>query len=78
MIAEWDSETRRLFKLGLPFLLQAFLEGVVDSGQVAIVGKLMSSDDSVSILGQDCFLDGSSSCECVFVGGVSGFDWSYW
>jgi len=44
-IAEWDYETRRIYKLGFPFFLQALLEGAAEFGRVAIIGRLLGTKE---------------------------------
>jgi Na+-driven multidrug efflux pump len=43
VIAEWDYETRRILKLGLPFVMQALLIGTMETVRVALIGKLIST-----------------------------------
>lgn len=43
IIVEWNYESRRICKLGFPFVSQAIVEGVAEAVRVAIVGKLIST-----------------------------------
>lgn len=43
IVAEWDYETRRLYKLGLPFVLQAMLAGLMEVVRVALIGRLIGT-----------------------------------
>lgn len=38
-VADWDRENKRVMKLALPYLIQAFLSGVAKAAVVAIIGK---------------------------------------
>jgi MatE len=38
-VADWERENKRVMKLALPYLTQAFLSGVAKAGVVAIIGK---------------------------------------
>jgi hypothetical protein len=38
-VADWDRENKRVMKLALPYLTQAFLSGVAKAAVVAIIGK---------------------------------------
>jgi len=42
-IAELDYETRRIYKLGFPFFLQALLEGAAEFGRLAVIGHLIGT-----------------------------------
>jgi MatE len=43
VIAEWDFESRRICKLGLPFVGQALLLGVTEAIRVALIGRLVGT-----------------------------------
>lgn len=42
-IAEWDYESKRLTKLGVPFIGQALLHGVVEAIHVALIGRFVGT-----------------------------------
>ena len=43
LIAEYDYETKRLLKLGTPFVMQAVLIGVMEITRVALIGKFIGT-----------------------------------
>ena len=43
LIADYDYETKRLLKLGVPFVMQATLIGVMETVRVALIGKLIGT-----------------------------------
>ena len=43
VVAEWNYESKRICKLGVPFVTQALVEGICDAVRVAIVGNLIST-----------------------------------
>ncbi len=43
VIADYDYETKRLLKLGVPFVMQATLIGVMETVRVALIGKLIGT-----------------------------------
>jgi len=59
-IAEWDYETRRIYKLGFPFFLQALLEGVTEIGRVAIIGRLMGTKELAAYVTVDLLISFTS------------------
>ena len=38
-VVDWDKENRRVMKLALPYLIQAFITGIAEAARVAIIGK---------------------------------------
>lgn len=42
-IAEWDYESRRIFKLGFPFMVQSLLVGGAEAVRVALIGRLIGT-----------------------------------
>ena len=55
-IAEWDYETRRIYKLGFPFFLQALLEGVAEIGRLAIIGRLLGTRELAAYVTVDMLI----------------------
>ena len=43
LIADYDYETKRLLKLGTPFVMQAVLVGVMETTRVALIGKFIGT-----------------------------------
>jgi len=43
VIAEWNYESKRICKLGIPFVSQALVEGVCEAVRVAIIGQTIST-----------------------------------
>lgn len=65
-IAEFDVETRKIYKLALPFFLQALLTGVAENGRVAIVGLLLGTREVAAFVIVDLLVGFTSEV----VGGV--------
>jgi len=55
-IAEWDQETRRIYKLALPFFSQALLEGVAEAANVAIIGQLIGTKEMAAYVVTDLLI----------------------
>jgi hypothetical protein len=43
LIADYDYETKRLLKLGAPFIMQAVLIGIMETTRVALIGKFIGT-----------------------------------
>lgn len=43
MVAEWDYESKRICKLGGPFIIQALVEGISEAVRVAIIGHFIGT-----------------------------------
>lgn len=55
-IVEWDYETKRIVKLAAPFIVQAFLEGTMEVVQVALIAKLLGTNEVTAYVTVDLFV----------------------
>jgi MatE len=61
-IAEWDYETKRIWKLAVPYVVQAFLQGTTEIVKVSLIGNFVGTNAVTAYVTID-----------LFVGVTSGF-----
>lgn len=56
-VARWDIDMKRLFKLAFPFVLQVIIEGGFETLTVAVIGKLLGTQQQSAYVIVKLFLD---------------------
>jgi Na+-driven multidrug efflux pump len=70
-IVEWDSETKQIWKLALPYITQAVLTGFAELARVAIIGKMIGTKEVSAYITVNLFLGLTNNFLGGFVGSLS-------